>query len=124
MFPPNYPEGHASDRPDPSEERRLVWKELPAVDSGWTRSLGNLHEPWYWDGAESDGVGEENQRRREQVAALRPCTFTGEIVYWDYLVKFLLYPFPALCVGSLDSSFSPQWPPFLRNSCEVECETS
>ena len=111
MFPPDYSEGYTSDRPDPSEERRLVWKELPAVDSGWTWSVGNLYEPWYWDGAESDGVGEENEHRREQVAALRRCAFTGKIVYWDYLVNFFLYLFPALCMGSPGSPFSSQWSP-------------
>ena len=45
------------------------------MDREWARPLGDLFESWNWDGVESDGVGEENQRRREQVATLKASAF-------------------------------------------------
>lgn len=60
MFPPDASEKQASDRPDPPEERWFIWEEFPVVGRERARSLGCLYGPWYWDGAESDGVREES----------------------------------------------------------------
>ena len=70
MFPPDHSEGCAGDRPDSSQEWRFVWEEVPVVGRERARSMGYKYESWNWDGAESDGVGEENQRRRDQAATL------------------------------------------------------
>lgn len=75
MFPPNHPKEDAGDRSDSSNEWQSVREEVPVVDRKWTRPLGYLYEPWNWDGIEPDGVGEEDQRGRDQVATLTTRTF-------------------------------------------------
>ena len=90
MLSPDFPEGYASDRPDPSAEWWHLWEKLPAVDRERTRSLGYLHEPRNRDGAEPDGIGEEDQRRRKQIATLRRCGSTGEVAYWFIAWSFSL----------------------------------
>ena len=75
MFPSDHFKGHTGDRPDSSKEWQFIWEEVPVVDREWTRPLGDLFESWNWDGVESDGAGEENQRRREQVATLKASAF-------------------------------------------------
>jgi len=70
VFPPDYSKGYAGDRPDSSQEWWFVWEEVPVVGRKRTRPLGYQYEPWNWGGAESDGVGEENERRRDQATTL------------------------------------------------------
>lgn len=60
MFPPDASEAQTGDWPDSPEERCLVWEEFPVVARERARPLGYLSEPWYWDGAESDGVREKS----------------------------------------------------------------
>jgi hypothetical protein len=77
MFPPDDSKGCTGDWIDSPKEWWRVWEEVSGVGRERARPLGYLYEPWDWDGVESNGVGEKNQRRREQVAALRTQAFNG-----------------------------------------------
>lgn len=77
MLPPDYSKGYAGDRQDSSKEWWLVWEEVSVMGRKRTWPVGYLYEPWNWDGIESDGVGEGNQRRCETATTLRTRALRG-----------------------------------------------